>query len=481
MVCGVLRTTLWHYKDGSEVWGSPFDLLLEEMGRDIGNGLGEVLQVDLKAFSSDQARFIRGVPTLGSGSRWRSSTQSGNLPKGGSFDGALADGCVAFKKDVILTVKNHIPVFEELITKIDRAIQTDSDFSNSKATPTDCVPDNSVISFDLIEVVVMDEDTVILNRDLMGIQVEQKSPLGFEGSKIGFKVGCGNGNKNTSKGRPKRSGNQDKSVSQSLHGPKNVESVEESTIGSPKTMKNWKRLTTRPQILNSSSIVDVELGHKRKQTENLNREATGVKGEKKHRIVENEQGAVARRILEKLPSEADSRLCFSQDTYIFHILRSDGLSFLCMANNTFGRRIPFSYLEDIHMRFMKNYGRVANYAPAYAMNDEFSRVLHQQMEFFSSNPSADTLNRVRGEIRTIMVENIEKILERGDRIELLVDKTATMQDSAFHFKKQSKRLRRALWMKNAKLLALLTGLIVVLLYIIIAICCGGITLPSCGS
>ncbi|CAN0900505.1 Vesicle-associated membrane protein 714 [Linum grandiflorum] len=187
-------------------------------------------------------------------------------------------------------------------------------------------------------------------------------------------------------------------------------------------------------------------------------------------------GAVARRILEKLPVDGDSRLCFSQDRYIFHILRSDGLSFLCMANDTFGSkklkesfqlhiiyhmfgycpgRIPFSYLEDIHMRFMKNYGRVAPYAPAYAMNDEFSRVLHQQMEFFSSNPTADTLNRVRGEVgelRTIMVDNIEKILERGDKIELLVDKTATMQDGAFHFRKQSKRLRRALWMKNAKLL-----------------------------
>uniref|UniRef100_M1A5D2 Vesicle-associated membrane protein n=1 Tax=Solanum tuberosum TaxID=4113 RepID=M1A5D2_SOLTU len=172
-------------------------------------------------------------------------------------------------------------------------------------------------------------------------------------------------------------------------------------------------------------------------------------------------GAVARRILEKLPDETESRLCFSQDRYIFHILRSNGITFLCMANETFGRRIPFSYLEDIQMRFMKNYGKVASYAPAYSMNDEFSRVLHQQMEFFSSNPSADTLNRVRGEvettsmyiqIRTIMVDNIEKILERGDRIELLVDKTGTMQDNAFHFRKQSKRLRRALWMKNAKLL-----------------------------
>ena len=42
-----------------QVWGLPFDLLLEEVGRDIGSGLGEVLEVDLKAFSSDQARFIR--------------------------------------------------------------------------------------------------------------------------------------------------------------------------------------------------------------------------------------------------------------------------------------------------------------------------------------------------------------------------------------------------------------------------------------
>ena len=41
--------------------------------------------------------------------------------------------------------------------------QIDSDFSNSNVTPTD-----SVISSNLIEVVVMDEDTVILNHDLMG-------------------------------------------------------------------------------------------------------------------------------------------------------------------------------------------------------------------------------------------------------------------------------------------------------------------------
>lgn len=52
--------------------------------------------------------------------------------------------------------------------------------------------------------------------------------------------------------------------------------------------------------------------------------------------VSGNTGAVARRILEKLPAEVESRLCFSQDRYIFHILRSDSFIFLCMANDTFG-------------------------------------------------------------------------------------------------------------------------------------------------
>ena len=78
-----------------------------------------------------------------------------------------------------------------------------------------------------------------------------------------------------------------------MHGPKVVESMEKSTIGSPKAMMNWKRLTTRPQTLINSSIVDMESRQKRKQVENMNKEATIVKGEKKHRTMENKQNVVS--------------------------------------------------------------------------------------------------------------------------------------------------------------------------------------------
>jgi hypothetical protein len=62
------------------------------------------------------------------------------------------------------------------------------------------------------------------------------------------------------------------------------------------------------------------------------------------------------------------------------------------------------------------------------------------------------LRRFMEQVRAVMVENIDKVLERGDRIELLVDKTSTIQDNTFRFKKQSRRLRQAMWIKNAKLL-----------------------------
>ena len=175
--------------------------------------------------------------TIGSGSGRISSPQVGSLPEGDSFDGAPADSGVTVEKDAILTMKNHVSIFEELITESDRAIQTNSDFSNLKTIPTDCVPNNSVISSNLIEVVVMDEDTVILSSDLMGKQGEQLPPPIFEGSEKGFKVGCGNvkGNKNISKGWPKRRGNIDKGVSQSLHSPKKVEFVEKSYNWEPES------------------------------------------------------------------------------------------------------------------------------------------------------------------------------------------------------------------------------------------------------
>ncbi|XP_075508220.1 vesicle-associated membrane protein 711-like isoform X2 [Primulina tabacum] len=114
--------------------------------------------------------------------------------------------------------------------------------------------------------------------------------------------------------------------------------------------------------------------------------------------------SIARQILEKIPGNNDTNVSYSQDRYIFHVKRTDGLTVLCMADDTAGRRIPFEFLEDIHQKFVRTYGRAVLSAQAYAMNDEFSRVLGQQMDFFSNDPNADRINRLRGEMSQVTKE-----------------------------------------------------------------------------
>ncbi|KAG4197925.1 hypothetical protein ERO13_A05G055701v2 [Gossypium hirsutum] len=69
-----------------------------------------------------------------------------------------------------------------------------------------------------------------------------------------------------------------------------------------------------------------------------------------------------------------------------------------MADESAGRRIPFAFLEDMHQRFVRTYGGAVLSALPYGMNDEFSRVLSQQMEYYSNDPNADRINRLKGEM-----------------------------------------------------------------------------------
>jgi len=52
---------------------------------------------------------------------------------------------------------------------------------------------------------------------------------------------------------------------------------------------------------------------------------------------------------------------------------------MCMADEEFGRRVPFTFLEDISKRFKTAYGDRARTAMAYAFNDDFSHVIARQM------------------------------------------------------------------------------------------------------
>jgi vesicle-associated membrane protein 7 len=90
----------------------------------------------------------------------------------------------------------------------------------------------------------------------------------------------------------------------------------------------------------------------------------------------------------------------------------------------------------------------ARTALAYAMNEDFSRVLAKQMEYFSQGGGQDKVDKVKAEmddVKNVMVDNIEKVLKRGEKIELLVDKTDNLNQQSIRFKKHSTQLKQAMW------------------------------------
>lgn len=76
------------------------------------------------------------------------------------------------------------------------------------------------------------------------------------------------------------------------------------------------------------------------------------------------------------------KFCNNYYRFIFHYMVEGGITYLCLADDQFGRRIPFSFLDNIKNRFMSTYGRYCQNAMAYAFNAEFSRVLQIQMVSF---------------------------------------------------------------------------------------------------
>lgn len=83
-------------------------------------------------------------------------------------------------------------------------------------------------------------------------------------------------------------------------------------------------------------------------------------------------------------------------------------------------------------------------------------------------------------VREIMTENIERVLERGEQMSVLVDKTGRLGENARDFRVRSRNLKRRMWWKNVKLMVLLCLVVLFLIYLFVGFGCGlpGKTDPS---
>lgn len=176
---------------------------------------------------------------------------------------------------------------------------------------------------------------------------------------------------------------------------------------------------------------------------------------------------------------------YNSDRYLFHTVVENGIVYLCCASTEFGREKPYAFLTEIH-------GRVSNSSLSFRLqsasaNDlqrDFASVLASQMERYGSGASGSqeaatpTTNRDNSQlgrlqsqvddVREVMSHNINKVLQRGERLEDLVDRSEDLEASSQTFRSTTRLVAKKFWWQNMRM-KLICGLAILLVVIVLIV------------
>jgi vesicle-associated membrane protein 7 len=203
----------------------------------------------------------------------------------------------------------------------------------------------------------------------------------------------------------------------------------------------------------------------------------------------SQTSSLASLILPKIDHSSPQKLTYTHGSNHIHYIAASpseyppaqptagGLTYLVISDSsTINRRISFGFLVELRRRFLSpqyfapestDFSDLPNYGAA-AFNGEMRALMVEYGT--TARGRDDALGNAQREIedvRGIMTRNIEGLLERGERIDLLVDKTDRLGGSASEFRVRSRGLKRRMWWKNVKLMGLLALVVVLILVTVV--------------
>ncbi|KAI1359054.1 synaptobrevin [Xylaria arbuscula] len=202
----------------------------------------------------------------------------------------------------------------------------------------------------------------------------------------------------------------------------------------------------------------------------------------------SQTSSLASLILPKIAHDTPQKLTYTHGNHHIHYISeapssrpenasAGGLTFLVVSDSSLGRRVPFGFLFEIRTRFFREFDENStDFAdlPNYGAGSFNATLKNLMVEYGTTSGGRDdaitNVQREIDDVRGIMTRNIEGLLERGERIDLLVDKTDRLGGSAREFRVRSRGLKRQMWWKNVKLMALLVVVLaLIILTIVIAV------------
>ncbi|XP_077998958.1 vesicle-associated membrane protein 7-like [Glandiceps talaboti] len=185
---------------------------------------------------------------------------------------------------------------------------------------------------------------------------------------------------------------------------------------------------------------------------------------------------IANSMLKNIPSRGNQKTTYTAENHLFHVIVDNGIIYMCATSDKFPRAQAFAYLQEIkrHVSLDTELGPQVQFAGPYELNSSLSHVMAREMERYS-DVKQDTLTTLQNQVddvKDVMTQNIEKVLERGDKIDTLLSKTDDLEANAQSFQKSAKKVSSKMWWKNTRNTIILVVVVLVVLTVLVLIILG---------
>lgn len=172
--------------------------------------------------------------------------------------------------------------------------------------------------------------------------------------------------------------------------------------------------------------------------------------------VSAEVAEVSDKLLHDVDVSVATKKSYTVKGLTYNYVTEGGACFLCVADDTFSRRICFAFLTRVKSEFILRGG----------VDRAF---LKAEMQFFSTNPEADKIRNVQAQVddvKVVMLDNIDKILSRGEKLEDIDRKTDDLRIISNNFQRHTRTLKCALIQQNMKLSIIIAAIIFFILIVL---------------
>jgi vesicle-associated membrane protein 7 len=169
-----------------------------------------------------------------------------------------------------------------------------------------------------------------------------------------------------------------------------------------------------------------------------------------------------RLIIPRVSVEPHKRT-LTQNEFNFHYKVSGNNLYLCVAKPEFPLRVAYAFIDEIEKEYLR---RPNN-----------SRILKELMKYYSDlkNDKISTINEKINDAKTTMVDNIEKILHRGESLHDLMIRSDELNDSAGDFTRGTNQVKWSMRKRMAIIIAIIVILMLLVfgvVFVIVWIACG---------